>query len=73
MKRLMGPWSKDLHDLQRRAKEAGVNVWQVCAAAGISPSTYSRWSTGQHIPNVVTWAKFNDAMTDALRDHEKQT
>lgn len=43
-----------LASLERRALDAGIPVRRLAEAAGIAPSTWTRWKSRKHSPNLST-------------------
>jgi transcriptional regulator with XRE-family HTH domain len=44
--------SDPLADLESRARVAGISIRRLADEAGIAPSTWVRWKSGQHSPNL---------------------
>lgn len=54
-------------DIERRAKEAGVSISELCEEAGIHPTTFSRWKRSDRNPAPIgATIKSLSALTDAL-------
>jgi len=52
-------------DIERLAKEAGITIGDVCRAAKIAPSTWSRWKKGQTSPTLDVYTRLRDAVAPA--------
>lgn len=40
-------------DYEKRANKVGLNITQLCEAAGLHPTTFSRWKLSERNPNPV--------------------
>lgn len=52
--------SKIEHDLAER----GWSPDDLCRAAGINRSTWTRWKSGVVIPNLATWLKVEECLSE---------
>ena len=52
-----------VEDLEAQAREAGKSISEVCREAGVARSTFTRWKSGSHEPNIRTLQKISDVLT----------
>lgn len=43
--------------IERRAKAKGLTLIAMCKAAGIAPSTFNRWRSGDTSPSLVVYER----------------
>ena len=48
--------------LEAQAREAGKSISEVCRQAGVARSTFTRWKSGSHEPNMRTIQKISDVL-----------
>ncbi len=48
-----------VEDLEAQAREAGKSISEVCREAGVARSTFTRWKSGDHTPNIRTIQKLS--------------
>jgi predicted transcriptional regulator len=48
--------------LEQRARAFGLNMGQVCKAAGLARSIFTRWKSGDTSPQLKNLHKFNAAL-----------
>lgn len=44
-------------EIENHVKAAGLTMSQVCEHAGISPSIFSRWKSGETRPNIESYER----------------
>ena len=54
-------------DFLAAAADAGTSMSEVCRAAGIAPSTFSRWKAGQTSPSIENYQALLTALRNAKR------
>ena len=61
----------EITEMEGQLSEAGQTVKALCEAAGVNPSTWTRWKAGSHAPNMATWQKVRDAHFRLVEDHRQ--
>lgn len=56
-----------VHDIESRAKRAGIPLKKLCDQAGVSVSTFNRWKAGTVGPTL----RKIQALSDELDRHER--
>lgn len=52
--------------IEKRLADAGSNVSRLCDVAGIARSTWTRWKTGETMPNMATWKVVEAAVAEIV-------
>lgn len=50
------------HDVEAKAKVAGLSIADVCKRAGIAQSTFSRWKAGKTAPTLTIYQRIEAAL-----------
>lgn len=59
--------SAEMAEIEAQLAASGRTVKALCATAGVSQSTWTRWKSETCVPNMATWGKVREAF-DALMD-----
>jgi predicted transcriptional regulator len=43
-----------IEEIECRAKNSGISIEDLCKAAGVAPSTFYRWKSGDTSPTLIT-------------------
>lgn len=49
-------------DVERLAAEAGLNIKEICARAGIAHTTFYRWKAGKTEPTLDVYRRIRDVL-----------
>lgn len=60
--------SDEIAAMESELAKVGQTVKALCVAAGVNQSTWTRWKTGNHAPNMATWQKVRDAHMRMVAD-----
>lgn len=55
-------------DIERELSEKGRRVSDLCEAAGINRSTWTRWKSGATSPLMAAWERVEGAKADLLAE-----
>lgn len=51
------------HDVEAKAKDAGLSIADVCKRAGIAQSTFSRWKAGRTSPTLTIYQRIEAVLS----------
>lgn len=54
-----------------RAKDAGVNMSEICTEAGVAQSTPSRWKSDSNSANLATVRKLDEALSHIIESRRE--
>lgn len=57
----------NIAEIERQAKAAGASMNEICAAAGIARSTFTRWKSGESEPNIGKYRLVVEALNERLK------
>lgn len=53
-------------DIEGMARRAGIPMAHLCRRAGVSPSIFSRWKSGENEPSLGNYRRIRDAAEAAV-------
>ena len=53
--------ANDISMMESALAARGQTVKSLCDGAGINQSTWTRWKSGESVPNMATWQRVRDA------------
>jgi hypothetical protein len=62
----------EIVEIEAALRCRGVTTRALCDAAGISASTWTRWKSGGHHPNLGTWSRVTEAFGRLQTARSKQ-
>lgn len=67
----MSDFSEQIEAIATRAFRLRKSIRKVCQAAGVAPSTFSRWRAGTVEPTQETIDKLNQALDEFERESQQ--
>jgi hypothetical protein len=56
----------EITQFEEALHRAGLTTRALCDAAGINPSTWTRWKSGANEPNLGTWLRVKAALAQII-------